>query len=101
MVSCSIVIAPTAARSYAIGRSGDLSGINRVDRLDATGLIEGGFDELVGLPSGVVHEMISNGTHVWVTVGSSEYSYVASTVLQGEILNNGSVFWESGLDSFT
>ena len=75
---------PTAVRSYAIGRSGDLSGINRVDRLDSTGLIEGGFDELVGLPSGVVHEMISNGTHVWVTVGSSEYSYLASTVLQGK-----------------
>ena len=101
MDSCSIVRAPTAARSYAIGRSGDLSGINRVDRLDATGLIEGGFDELVGLPSGVVHEMISNGTHVWVTVGSSEYSYVASTVLQGEILDNGSVFWQYGFDAFT
>ena len=43
MDSCSIVRAPTAARSYAIGRSGDLSGINRVDRLDATGLIEGGL----------------------------------------------------------
>ena len=101
MDSCSIVRAPTAARSYAIGRSGDLSGINRVDRLDATGLIEGGFDELVGLPSGVVHEMISNGTHVWVTVGSSEYSYLASTVLQGEILDNGSVFWQYGFEAFT
>ena len=101
MDSCSIVRAPTAARSYAIGRSGDLSGINRVDRLDSTGLIEGGFDELVGLPSGVVHEMISNGTHVWVTVGSSEYSYLASTVLQGEIMDNGSVFWQYGFDAFT
>ena len=101
MDSCSIVRAPTAARSYAIGRSGDLSGINRVDRLDATGLIEGGFDELVGLPSGVVHEMISNGTHVWVTVGSSENSYLASTVLQGEILDNGSVFWQYGFEAFT
>ena len=101
MDSCSIVRAPTAARSYAIGRSGDLSGINRVDRLDSTGLIEGGFDELVGLPSGVVHEMISNGTHVWVTVGSSEYSYLASTVLQGEILDNGSVFWQYGFNAFT
>ena len=101
MDSCSIVRSPNSARSYAIGRSGDLSGINRVDRLDATGLIEGGFDELVGLPSGVVHEMISNGTHVWVTVGSSENSYVAATVLQGEILDNGSVFWQYGFDAFT
>ncbi|MBR41249.1 MAG: hypothetical protein CMA89_05140 [Euryarchaeota archaeon] len=101
MDSCSIVRAPTASRSYAIGRSGDLSGINRVDRLDSTGLIEGGFDELVGLPSGVVHEMISNETHVWVTVGSSEYSYLASTVLQGELLDNGSVNWQYGFDALS
>ena len=99
MDSCSIVRAPTISRSYAIGRSGDLSGINRVDRLDSTGLIEGGFDELVGLPSGVVHEMVSNDTHVWVTVGSSEYSYLASTVLQGELLDNGSVNWQYGFDA--
>ena len=101
MDSCSIVRAPTNSRSYAIGRSGDLSGINRVDRLDSTGLIEGGFDELVGLPSGVVSEMISNGTHVWVTVGSSEYSYLASTVLQGELLDNGSVNWQYGFDALS
>ena len=100
MDSCSIVRAPTGgSRSYAIGRSGDLSGINRVDRLDSTGLIEGGFDELVGLPSGVVHEMISNGTHVWVTVGSSENSYLSSTVLQGQLLENGSVNWQYGFDT--
>jgi len=100
MDSCSIVRVPTgSSRSYAIGRSGDLSGINRVDRLDSTGLIEGGFDELVGLPSGVVHEMISNETHVWVTVGSSEYSYLSSTVLQGELLDNGSVNWQYGFDA--
>ena len=90
MDACSIVRAPSQGVVYAIGRSGDSSGINRVDRLDSTGLIEGGFDELVGLPSGVVHEMVSNGTHVWVTVGSSEYSYFGSTVLQGELLENGS-----------
>ena len=70
-----------------------------MDRLDSTGLIEGGFDELVGLPSGVVHEMVSNDTHVWVTVGSSEYSYLASTVLQGELLDNGSVNWQYGFDA--
>ena len=101
MDSCSIVRAPTSARSYAIGRSGDLSGINRVDRLDSTGLIEGGFDELVGLPSGVVHEMISNETHVWVTVGSSEYSYLGTTVLQGELLDNGSVNWQYGFEALS
>ena len=33
--------------------------------------------------------------------GSSEYSYLASTVLQGEILDNGSVFWQYGFDAFT
>ena len=102
MDSCSIARAPTGStRSYAIGRSGDLSGINRVDRLDITGLIEGGFDELVGLPSGVVHEMISNETHVWVTIGSSEYSYLGSTVLQGELLDNGSVNWQYGFDALS
>ena len=102
MDSCSIVRAPTGStRSYAIGRSGDMSGINRVDRLDSTGLIEGGFDELVGLPSGVVHEMISNETHVWVTVGSSEYSYLGDTVLQGEFLENGSVNWQYGFDALS
>ena len=99
MDACSIVRAPTQGVAYAIGRSGDSSGINRVDRLDSTGLIEGGFDELVGLPSGVVHEMVSNETHVWVTVGSSEYSYLGSTILQGEILQNGSVNWQYGYDA--
>ena len=100
MDSCSIVRSPSeSSTEYAIGRSGDLSGINRVDRLDTTGLIEGGFDELVGLPSGVVHEMISNETHVWVTVGSSDQSYLGSTILQGELVNNGSVNWQYGFDS--
>ena len=100
MDSCSIVRSPSLSSvEYAIGRSGDLSGINRVDRLDITGLIEGGFDELVGLPSGVVHEMISNDTHVWVTVGSSDQSYLGSTILQGELLGNGSVDWQYGYDS--
>ena len=56
---------------------------------------------MVGLPSGVVHEMISNETHVWVTVGSSEYSYLASTVLQGELLDNGSVNWQYGFDALS
>ena len=100
MDACSIVRAPTENnREYAIGRSGALSGINRVDRLDSTGLIEGGFDELVGLPSGVVNEMISNETHVWVSLGSSDDSYLGSTVLQGEILDNGSVNWQYGFDA--
>ena len=69
MDSCSIVRSPSQSSiEYAIGRSGDLSELIEFDRLDITGLIEGGFDELVGLPSGVVHEMISNDTHVWVAV---------------------------------
>ena len=82
----SIVRAPPEnVRAYAIGRSGDLSGINRVDRLDS--MPNRRRIRRVGrTPSGIVHEMISNGTHVWVTVGSSEYSYVGSTVLQGELL---------------
>ena len=101
MDSCSIVRAalPAGDRAYAIGRSGDLSGINRVDRLDSTGLIEGGFDELVGLPSGVVHEMVSNDTHVWVAVGSSDDSFLGSTILQGEFLDNGSVNWQYGYNT--
>ena len=99
MDACSIVRSPSeSSRIYAIGRSGESSGINRVDRLDNTGLIEGGFDELVGLPSGVVHEIISNGTHVWVTVGSQADSYLGSTILQGELLN-GSVNWQRGYNA--
>ena len=100
MDACSIARAPTeGSRAYAIGRSGDTSGINRVDRLDSTGLIEGGFDALVGLPSGVVHEMIANETHVWVTVGSGSNSFLGSTILQGELLENGSVNWQYGYDT--
>ncbi len=100
MDACSIVRAPSeTSRAYAIGRSGDTSGINRVDRLDSTGLIDGGFDALVGLPSGIVHEMISNETHVWVTVGSSPNSFLGSTILQGELLENGSVNWQYGFDA--
>lgn len=99
MDACSIVQIPTPSGtnspSYAIGRSGDSSGINRVDRLDITGLIEGGVDELIGLPSGVVHEFTTNGTHVWLTVGSSQFSTFGSIVLQGKLLND-TVEWEYG-----
>ena len=50
MDGCSIVKAPSSSTPiYAIGRSGQTSGVNRVDRLDSTGLIESGFDELTGL----------------------------------------------------
>ena len=101
MDACSIVKAPSSgSRIYAIGRSGENTGINRVDRLDNTGLIQGGFDELVGLPGGSVQEMISNSTHVWVT--SSDYfdAYWGSTILQGEIIENGSINWQYGVRVF-
>ena len=99
MDACSIVKSP-GSRIYAIGRSGENTGINRVDRLDNTGLIQGGFDELVGLPGGSVQEIISNTTHVWVT--SSDYfdAYWGSTILQGEIIENGSVNWQYGVRIF-
>ena len=57
---------PESDFAYAIGRSGETSGVNRVDRLDSTGLIEGGFDELLILPSGDVVEYTSDGSNVWV-----------------------------------
>ena len=99
MDACSIVRSPssTSREIFAIGRSGQSSGINRVDRLDNTGLIEGGFDELVGLPGGSVQEIVSNSTHVWITHSDYFNSYWGSTILQGEILDNGSVNWQYGV----
>ena len=41
-------------------------------------------------------EIISNSTHVWVTSALSVNSYYGSSILQGEILANGSVRWEFG-----
>ncbi len=101
MDTCSIARAPSSgSRIYAIGRSGESTGINRVDRLDNTGLIQGGFDQLIGLPGGSVQEMISNSTHIWVT--SSDYfdAYWGSTILQGELIENGSVNWQYGVRVF-
>ena len=96
MDACSIVKAPTSSTPvYAIGRSGQTSGVNRVDRLDSTGLIESGYDELVGITSGQVLDIISNETNVWVTSSQDRNSYYASSVLQGE-LTNGTVRWEFG-----
>ena len=99
--SCSIVPEPNVLgivpwTSFSIGRSGDDSGINRVDRLDSSGLIEGGIDALVGLTSGQIHDMISNETHVWVTVAGSRFSYSASTILQGEFSENNTIIWQYG-----
>jgi len=97
MDGCSIVRVPsTSTPVYAVGRSGQTTGLNRVDRLDSTGLIAGGFDELAGLSSGRVVEFASNSTHVWVSSTLSEGSYYGSSILQGEILLNGSVRWEDG-----
>ena len=98
MDACSIVRAPSSTTPvYAIGRSGQTSGVNRVDRLDSTGLIESGYDELVGITSGQIQNIISNETNVWVTSSQDRNSYYASSVLQGE-LTNGTVRWEFGYD---
>jgi len=96
MDGCSIVRAPSSTTPvYAIGRSGQTSGLNRVDRLDSTGLIESGYDELVGLTSGQVHNFVYNETNVWVTSSQDRNSYYSSSILQGE-LTNGTVRWEFG-----
>ena len=98
MDGCSIDRAPsnTGQRVYAIGRSGQTTGLNRVDRLDNTGLIVSGFDELAGLASGRILEIISNDTHVWAVSAMSSGDYFGSSILQGQILANGSVRWEFG-----
>ena len=97
MDGCSIARVPSSSTPvYAVGRSGQTTGLNRVDRLDSTGLIAGGFDELAGLSSGRVVEFASNSTHVWVSSTLDEGSYYGSSILQGEILQNGSVRWEDG-----
>ena len=98
MDGCSIDRAPSSTGQviYAIGRSGQTTGLNRVDRLDSSGLIASGYDELAGLTSGRVMEIISNDTHVWVTSALDSSSFYGSSVLQGELLANGSVRWEYG-----
>ena len=96
MDGCSIVRAPSSSTPiYAIGRSGQTSGVNRVDRLDSTGLIESGFDELTGLTSGKILNIISNETNVWATSSLGWNSYYASSVLQGELVND-TVRWQYG-----
>ena len=96
MDGCSIVKAPSSTTPiYAIGRSGQTSGVNRVDRLDSTGLIESGFDELTGLTSGKILNIISNETNIWATSSLGWNSFYASSVLQGELVN-GSVRWQYG-----
>ena len=100
MDGCSIERAPSSTTPvYAIGRSGQTTGLNRVDRLDSTGLIVSGYDELAGLTSGRVVEFESNETHVWVALTSDSNGYYASSVLQGELLANGSVRWEFGYNA--
>ena len=100
MDGCSIERAPSSTTPvFAIGRSGQTTGLNRVDRLDNSGLIASGFDELAGLTSGRVVEFESNGTHVWAALTSDPNGYYASSVLQGELLANGSVRWEFGYNA--
>ncbi len=104
MDGSSIVRAPPASDfAYAIGRSGETSGVNRVDRLDPTGLIEGGFDELLILPSGDVVEFVSNGSRVWAAIGTSNQgnwqssSGYGRTIMEGTVDQNGTLTW---LDSY-
>ena len=100
MDGCSIERAPSSTTPvFAIGRSGQTTGLNRVDRLDNSGLIASGFDELAGLTSGRVVEFEANGTHVWAALTSDPNGYYASSVLQGELLANGSVRWEFGYNA--
>ncbi len=100
MDGCSIERAPSSTSPvYAIGRSGQTTGLNRVDRLDSTGLIVSGFDELAGLTSGRVVAFESNETHVWVAMTTDANAYYASSVLQGERLSNGSIRWEFGYNA--
>ena len=87
MDGCSIVRVPANTPTYAIGRSGQTTGLNRVDMLDSTGLIASGFDELAGLSSGRVVEFASNSTHVWVASTFDSNSFFATSILQGEILH--------------
>ena len=89
----------SGAPVYAIGRSGQTTGLNRVDRLDSSGLIVSGFDELAGLTSGRIVSFESNATHVWVTLTTDANAYYGSSVLQGQILSNGSVRWEFGYNA--
>ena len=88
---------PLSDSAYAIGRSGENSGINRVDRLDPTGLIQGGYDELYLLPSGNVVEFVSNDTKVWAAVGPSAQwqgnSGYGETILEGDLDTTGNVSW--------
>ncbi len=88
---------PLSDSAYAIGRSGENSGINRVDRLDPTGLIQGGYDELYLLPSGNVVEFVSNGTKVWAAIGPSAQwqgnSGYGETILEGDLDAAGNVSW--------
>ena len=97
MDGCSIERAPSMSTPvYAIGRSGQTTGLNRVDRLDSTGLIVSGFDELAGLTSGRVVSFESNDTHVWIALTTDPNGYYGSSILQGELLPNSSVRWEFG-----
>ena len=97
MDGCSVERAPSSSGPiYAIGRSGQTTGLNRVDRLDNTGIIISGFDELTGLTSGRVVAFESNNTHVWVALTTNSNGYYASSILQGELLPNSSVRWEFG-----
>ncbi len=100
MDACSIERAPSSTTPvYAIGRSGQTTGLNRVDKLDSTGLIVSGFDELAGLTSGRVVAFESNETHVWVAMTTGANAYYASSVLQGQRLSNGSIRWEFGFNA--
>ena len=81
-------------KGWIIGRPGSDSGFSRVDWLAHGGqLSQGKFDAQVGITSGVIVEIESNGTHVYVVPAESEFDYAGRSVLEGLVLPNGSVEW--------
>ncbi len=81
-------------KGWIIGRPGSDSGFSRVDWLAHGGqLIPGRFDAQVGITSGVLVEIESNGTHVYVVPAESEFDYAGRSVLEGVVLANGSMEW--------
>ena len=78
MDGCSIVRVPANIPTYAIGRSGQTTGLNRVDMLDSTGLIASGFDELAGLSP---VDGSSSSKQTQLTYGLPQHSIVTPTWL--------------------
>jgi len=78
---------------WLIGQAGSSSGYSHVDRFNPQLGLSTEFD-LPGLMNGNVVDFASNSTHVWVVTADSQSR--GTGVLQGEVLQNGSVEWEYG-----